>query len=66
MTQTKVFTLDGQLMEMKIEGDGEVVKGPLSQFIDLAATITADANQGDVPPEILAVLDELACRKEQT
>ena len=52
---------DGVRYEMRFEGTGEVIRGPLGRFIDLAEEITAEGLE--VPPEITAVLDDLASRR---
>lgn len=53
---------DGQLYEITITADAEVVRGPLGRFIDLADQIRSEGL--DVPPEIEAALAALQQPKE--
>jgi hypothetical protein len=54
--------VDGQLYEITITADAEVVRGPLGRFIDLADQIRSEGLE--VPPEIDAVLNALQQPKE--
>lgn len=40
--RTEAVLIDGQLMEMKIEGTAEVIRGPLGRIIDLIDQIEAE------------------------
>lgn len=53
---------DGQLYEITITADAEVVRGPLGRFIDLAEQIRSEGLE--VPPEIEAALTALQQPKE--
>jgi hypothetical protein len=62
--QTNPLTGEAMLFELVITGEAEVTRGPLGRFIDLADEIDASPDCADTPPEIRAVLEELAARKE--
>jgi hypothetical protein len=53
----QIVEVAGERYELVITGDAEIVRGPLGRFIDLADQITAEGLT--VPPQILAVLEQL-------
>jgi hypothetical protein len=52
-----VLEIDGVKYELVITGEAIIIRGPLGRFVDLAEQIQSEGLT--VPPEILAVLDEL-------
>ena len=53
-----VLGADGQLYELRFEGEADVIRGPLGRFLDLADEIEREGLK--VPPEIRDVLDKLS------
>jgi uncharacterized protein YfcZ (UPF0381/DUF406 family) len=58
ISDTVLTGSDGVRFELVFTAEAEVVRGPLGRFIDLAEQIRSEGL--DVPPEIAAVLQDLA------